>query len=87
MAKNRLNKELDFIASVLKEWRTAPEKQWIEYLKKSLSVWVCVLLSLLVLRVSLGFDCISSWSVPVSKSLSVCMCASFPFGFEGGIGI
>ena len=65
MAKNRLNKELDFIESVLKEWRTAPEKQWIEYLEKSLSVWVCVLLSLLVLRVSLGFDCISSWSTPI----------------------
>ena len=26
MAKNRLNKELDFIESVLKQWRTVPEK-------------------------------------------------------------
>ena len=38
MAKNRLNKELDFIMSILKQRRTVPEKQWIEYLEKSLSV-------------------------------------------------
>ena len=33
-----------------------------------------VLLSLLVFRVTLGFDCISSSSMPISKSLSVCVC-------------
>ena len=50
--------------------------------------FVCVcFFSLLVLRVSLGFDCISSWSMSISKRLSVCLCASVPFGFEGGIGI
>ena len=54
MAKNRLNKELDFIVSVLKQRRTVPEKQWIEYLE---------------------------------KSLSVCVCASFLFGFEDEFGI
>ena len=54
MAKNRLNKELAFIESVLKQWRTVPEKQWIKYLE---------------------------------KSLSVCVCASFLFGFEGECGI
>ena len=54
MAKNRLNKELDFIESVLKQWRTVPEKQRINYLEKSLSVCVCVLLLFLVLRVGLG---------------------------------
>ena len=26
MAKNRLNKELDFTESVLKQWKTVPEK-------------------------------------------------------------
>ena len=53
MTKNRLNKELDFIESILKQ-RTVPEKQRIEYLE---------------------------------KSLLVCVCASFPFGFEGEFGI
>ena len=54
MAKNGLNKELDFIESVLKQCRTVPEKQRIEYL---------------------------------GKSLSVCVCAFFPSGFESEFGI
>ena len=48
MAKNGLNKELDFIVSK-KQRRIVPEQQRIEYLE---------------------------------KSLSVCVCAFFPFGFE-----
>ena len=41
MAKNGLNKELDFIVSVLKQRRIVPGQQRIEYLEKSLSVCVC----------------------------------------------
>ena len=56
MAKNGLNKELDFIVSVLKQRRIVPEQQPRE---KFISLCVCFF-SLLVLRVSLGFDCTSS---------------------------
>ena len=41
MAKNGLNKELDFIVSILKQRRIVPEQHQIEYLEKSLSVCVC----------------------------------------------
>ena len=34
-------------------------------LSRKVYQFVCVLLSLLVLRVGLGFDCISSWSMPI----------------------
>ena len=42
MAKNGLNKELDFIVSVLKQRRIVPEQQRIEYLEKVYQ-FVCVL--------------------------------------------
>ena len=54
MAKNGLNKEVDFTVSVLKQGLNTSRKVY---------QFVCVLFSLLVLRVSLGFDCISSWSM------------------------
>ena len=86
MAKNGLNKELDFIVSVLNQWRTVPKKQRIEYLEKSLSVCVCAFFPS-------GFESeFGIWLYKflvnvISKSLSVYLCTSVPFGFEGGIGI
>ena len=64
MAKNRLNKELDFLESILKQWMTVPENNGLNTSRKVYQ-FVCVLLSLLVLMVRLGFDCISSWSTPI----------------------
>ena len=83
MAKNGLNKELDFIVSVLKQRRIVPEQQRIEYLEKSLSVCVCAFFPfwfwewVWALIVQVPGQCY------LEKFIS--LCASVTFGFEGGI--